>query len=254
MWKGVLRLGDVSVPVKFYSAVEDRDVHFRLLHAADGVPVEQRMVDPATGDVVPREAIRRGVEVEDDVFVMLSEEELEELDPGDGREIEIERFVPASDVDPRWYDRPYWLGPDGSTGRYAALAEALEASGRAGVARWVMRKKRYRGALGARDGHLLMLTLRSAQQVVVASDLEAPEGREAEPQEVELAEKLVAALEAPFDPERFENEHRQRVVELIAAKARGEAIEFAEAREPRREEASLADALAESLRSAGEAA
>lgn len=254
IWKGVLRFGDLSVPVKFYSAVEDRSVHFRLLHAEDGVPVKQRMVDPATGDAVPREEVRRGLEVEDGVYVVFSDEELDELEPDDSRDIEVTRFVPSGAVDPRWYDRPYYLEPDGDPEAYFALVDALEDAGREGIARWVMRKKRYRGALRVREGYLAMLTVRSAQRVVDASELESPEGREAEPQELELAEQLVGALAGPFEPERYENEYRDRVLELIRAKARGETIELEEARPPEREEGSLREALEASVRGAGEAA
>lgn len=256
IWKGVIRFADVSVPVKFYSAVEDRRVHFRLLHGEDHVPVEQRMVDPKTGDAVPRDEVRRGLEVEDGVFVAFTGEELDSLEPEKSRDIRVASFVPAGSIDPRWYDRPYYLKPDGAGDDYFALAETLQSSGREGIATWVMRNNRYRGALGTRNGYLAMMTLRSSEQVVDATRLEAPEGREAESQEMELAENLVATLEAPFEHERFENEYREKVRELVRAKARGETVEAGEEPEPEREREreSLVEALEESVQDAETAA
>lgn len=254
IWKGVIRFADVSVPVKFYSAVEDRDVHFRLLHEEDHVPVEQKMVDPKTGDEVPRDDVRRGLEMDDGVVVAFTDEELDSLEPEKSRDIGVTSFVPAGSIDPRWYDRPYYLQPDGSGDDYFALAETLRTSGREGIATWVMRNKRYRGALGTHEGYLAMMTLRSAEQVVDARELEAPEGREAESQEMELAEKLVATLEAPFEHERFQNDYRDQVRELVRAKARGETVEAAAAPEPEPERESLVEALEESVQGAETAA
>ena len=107
IWKGVLRIGEERVPVKLYSAVESGGVHFRLLHETDLVPVQQRMVHPETGDVVPSERIRRGHEVEPGVFVLLDEEDLEQAEPESSRDIELLRFVPPDRIDGRWNDRPY---------------------------------------------------------------------------------------------------------------------------------------------------
>ncbi len=142
MWKASLEVGDVHVAVKLYAAVEERDVRFRLLHAADRSPVKQRVVDPRTdGEVVP-DAIRRGVEVEPGVFVVMTPDELERGAPEASRAIEVTRFVPPSAIDFAWYSRPYFLGPDGSPADYAALVEALRESGAFGIAHWTMRGKR----------------------------------------------------------------------------------------------------------------
>lgn len=250
IWKGVIRLGDGTVPVKLYSAVEDRNIHFRLLHEPDRVPVSQAMVHAGTGEVVPRERIRRGYEVEPGVFVVLDDEELEALEPEPSRDIEVLRFVPRGTLRHQWYRRPYYLGPDGRAGGYFALARALDRSGRDGVVRWVMRKKEYFGALRLEGEYLTLLALRSADEVVTAAALDTPSGRELESREVKLAEQLVEALEDEFEPAAFQNEYRERVRELIAAKARGEAVEV-ERPEPRKAaEKSLRDALEESVRTA----
>ena len=253
IWKGVIRFGAVRVPVKLYSAVQDRGVHFRLLHAADRVPVEQRMVHGGTGDEVPHEQVRKGYEVERGMFVVLEDEDLDTLEPEASREIEVLRFLPRGGISHQWYDRPYWLGPDGDEEAYFALALGLRRSGREGVARWVMRKKDYVGALRAEGEHLILNTLRHAEEVVVADELPAPGGRALDPKELQLAEQLVSALADRFDPKQYHDEYRERVHELVAAKAEGQTVAF-EPYEERKRPRSLARALEASLRAAKERA
>lgn len=225
MWKGVVRFGDERLSVKLYSAVEDRSVRFRLLHEADGAPLRQRMINPRTGDFVEHAQARRGLEIESGLFVVLDPEELEELEPEPSRDIRILRFVPPEAVGLQWYDRPYHLGPDGDPAGWAAFARALERRERVGIARWVMRKKQYLGALHAREGRLVLITLRAAGEVITADELQPPEGRELEERERTMAEKFIAALEDEFDPGDYEDRYRERVLELIDLKRKGETIE-----------------------------
>lgn len=246
IWKGVITFGKAKVPVKLYSAVEERGVHFRLLHEPDLVPVRQEMVNADTGEVVPREQMRRGFEVDRGVYVMLEDEELEDLIPESSRTIEITRFIDATALDHQWYDRPYFLGPDDNKSEYFALADALESTGMEGIARWVMRKRPYVGALRVRDGYLALVTLRSADEVVPASALESPGGRDPDERELKMARQLVEALRGPFEPEQYRDEYRDRVMKLIEAKASGKRVPRAKA--PKRKEAgSLTDALQASL-------
>lgn len=249
IWKGVITFGDVEVPVKLYSAVQDRGIHFRLLHEKDLVPVRQEMINPDTGEAVAHESIRRGFEVERGEYVILEDDELEALEPKASRTIEITRFVDPADVDHQWYDRPYYLGPDDDAADYFALAAALEKSGKEGIARWVMRKKEYHGALRVRDGRLAMVTLRSPEEVVPASTLGTPGGREPDQRELRMAQQLVEALEGPFDPEAFRDEYRDRVLELVEAKAAGRKVPRKKA-EKRKTEGSLEAALSASLKRA----
>jgi DNA end-binding protein Ku len=221
MWKGVIESGGVRVPVKLYSAVQDRAVRFHLLHEKDRTPVQQRMVNPLTGKEVPREQVRKGYEVEPHTFVVLDDKELEVLEPPPSRDIEVTRFVPADGIDAQWYDRPYYLGPDGDAGLYHALAAALDGEKRAGIARWVMRKKAYVGALRAEHGNLVLVTLRHADEVIPVGDLKAPAGRDLDQKELKLAEQLVSALEDDFDPSRYHDEYRKRGLELIETKKKG---------------------------------
>ncbi len=247
IWKGVIRCGNITVPVKFYSAVEDRSVHFRLLHKRDLTPVEQRMIHPRTDKPVPRDQVRRGYMTDEGEVVMFSDEELEALVPEGSRDIDITRFVDSGRINHQWYDRPYLLGPDGDAAAYFSLARALERGRKEGVARWTMRKKAYIGALGAESGYLKIITLRHAEEVVDASELPQPKSRDLEPQELRMAEQLVAALEGDFDPAAYADEHRRKVMALIEAKFRGGTIPFEKPKKRRPEAASLTEILEKSL-------
>ena len=169
IWKGEIPLGRQHVGVKFFSAVEDRSVHFHLLHEKDQAPVEQHIVRKDTGEDVPKEDMRKAFSVGPNTAVILQPDELEELVPPESREIELLRFVPSSAVGDQWYERPYYLGPDGNEDHYFGFAEALSRKDVIGIARWTMRKKRYIGAVSAVDGYLVMTTLRRAGESVDAA-------------------------------------------------------------------------------------
>jgi DNA end-binding protein Ku len=246
MWKGRIRFGDVDVPVKLYSAVQDQAVHFRLLDAKRKEPIKQQMVDPQSGDVVEYASVRRAYETEDKELVILDPDELAELEPPESREIEITRFVPLEAISHVWYDRPYYLGPDDSAPGYFALAKALRSQEREGVARWVMRKKEYVGSLRPEGDYLMLMTLRHAGEVVPASALKPPAGRELDDREVRMARQLVEAMSGDFDIAAYRDEYRDRVLDLVQAKAAGKVINFPKA-EKKVEEKSLADVLERSL-------
>jgi DNA end-binding protein Ku len=250
IWKARIVFGDVDVPIKLYSAVQNRGVHFRLLHEKDKIPVKQQMVNPETGDVVDYADVHRAYQTEDGDLVLLDDEELEELEPEASREVEITRFVKPDVITHQWYDRPYYLGPDGSDAAYFALTEALRRQEVEGVARWVMRGKEYVGALRVDGEHLMLMTLRHAGEVVPATELAAPKGRALDRREVNMATQLVAALEDELDMTAYRDEYRDRVMELVEAKAEGKVVKFPKA--PRKQtEKSLAEMLEASL---GEAA
>lgn len=253
MWKGTLRIGAKSVAFKLYAAAAQRGVHFRLLHADDAAPVKQRMAHPRTGETIESDEVRRGVEVERGRFVILDEEELATVEPAPSRDVEVLRFVPPEQLDHRWYERPYYLGPDdGAEDSHAALVGALQKTGLEGVARWTMRKRRYVGALRVHAGHLALVSLRSEQEVIATGDLEGPAGRPLDDRERKLAAQLIGALAGPFDPNDYQDEYRERVMELVASKQKGERkklVRFRPAAEP--DEESLAAILEKSLGRAG---
>jgi len=247
MWKGVLRMQGERLPVKLYSAVQDRSVHFRLLHDEDRVPVRQRLVEPESERVVEYSETLRAFLTPERDLVALRPDELDALAPEPSRDIEVLRFVPTGAIDHRWYERPYFLGPDGNSGALAALVAAMQETRREGIVRWVMRKKAYRGALrAAGDGIPMLVTLRSAEEVIVASELGAPQGKPLDERELAMAQQLLSILEAPFEAEQYKDEYRERVLELVRAKAEGKTIKRAPARR-QRIEADLTKALRQSL-------
>jgi DNA end-binding protein Ku len=200
--------------------------------------------------VVSKERIRKGFAVDSGVFVMLEDKELSELEPEPSRDIEITRFVKPAVISHQWYERPYYLGADGNEGAYFALARALGRKKLEGVARWTMRKRNYVGALRARGNHLLLITIRHAEEIVLADALDPPGGRKLDQREVTMARQLVSALEGPFDPAEFRDEYRDKVMELIEAKARGEKIPARAVKKKRETDRSLADVLQASLKNA----
>ena len=229
MWKADLSLGEIKVPVKLYAAVEDARIHFRLLHAADHAPVKQQMVDPETEQPVASEELKKAVGVDRGVYVVLTDEEQAALAPKPSRLISVEEVVAASAVDERWFDRPYYLGPDGDDEGYFALAEALKKREAIGIARWVLRNKRYVGALQASGGYLLLDTLRYAQEIVEVTAVKPSANRSPDKREIALAEQLIGALEDRFDANEFRDEYQEQLRDMLATKAAGKVVRFPKA-------------------------
>jgi DNA end-binding protein Ku len=248
IWKGNLKLNSSKVPVKLYSAVQDRNVRFHILDDRARMRVKQHMVDRETGKEVPTEEIRKGYEIEPGTFVILDEEELKTLEPEPSRDIEITEFIPIQAVPPEYYDRPYYLGPDGDKTAYFALAEALANQGKEGIAHWVMRNQPYVGALGAEGDYLVLSTLRNSSEVLSARDLPRPAGRAPDKKELSMAKQLVALLQGEFDPRDYKDEYRERVLEFIEQKAKGRAPRLRVVK-PRRSAASLDKVLSKSIES-----
>jgi DNA end-binding protein Ku len=204
------------------------------------------MVDPESGDVVQSDQIQRAMELETGDLVILDDDELASLVPKESRDIEITRFLKSGTIGHEWYERPYYLGPDGAGNDYFALAEALRSTDREGIARWVMRKKEYAGALRVEGDYLTLNTLRHAGEVIPASALQPPGGRDLAQRELEMARQLISAMEDEVDLSQFKDEYRERVMGLIGAKEAGKVIKFPKA--PRRKaEKDLADVLKKSL-------
>nr|WP_246294969.1 Ku protein [Schlegelella koreensis] len=246
MWKGRVVIGKHEVPVKLYSAVQDQAVHFHLLHDQDLTPVEQRIVRKDNGQEVPREAQRKAFPVDDGTAVILEPDELEALEPDAGRAICLLRVVPRAVLGDQWLDRPYYLGPDGDDGAYFALAKALGGNERVAIARWVMRDKRYLGALAVSGGYLQMTTLRRAEQVLAVPFVRPDKARTPSDAEIKLAEQLIDSITGAFEPEQWRNESRERLKQLIDAKAKGTKLRVVKA-EPKPATDDLAASLRASL-------
>jgi DNA end-binding protein Ku len=210
------------------------------------------MVNPATDETVGPDEMRRGVEVERGVLVTLSERELEGFELEPSRDIHVHRFVQPDELDQRLYERPYLLGPERTqTARYSALARALADSGRAGIASWTMRNREYNGALRLAGGHLALVALRSAEELLPVDRLGAAAGRELDARELSLARQLVAALAGPFEPAEFRDEYRERLLKYIEQKRRGKRVKLRRFKAQPVEDDALVAALERSLERAG---
>jgi DNA end-binding protein Ku len=247
MWKGVLQLESASIPVKLYAAAKATSVHLRLLHEKDSTPVVQHMIHPETGAIVEYDQTLRGFVTETREVVLLSGDELEKLAPPPSRDIEVSSFLPQGAIDPAWYERPYYLGPDGDDAAYFALVEALERSERVGLARWVMRKTEYVGALGVRERHLALVTLRWADEVVGAAGVDVEPSRDLGAKDLAMAKQLVAMLEGELDPSAYHDEYRARLEKLVADKAEGKVVKLAKPAARAARERDLSAALKASI-------
>jgi len=248
IWKGELKVGKTKVPVKLYAALKDQSVRFHILDERSKTRVKQHMINPESGEEVANDEIQKGFEVDPGTFVILDEKELESLEPKATREIEVKSFVPTQAIAPEFYDRPYYLGPDGDQTAYFALAEALRKENREGLAHWVMRKQPYVGALRAEGDYLVLFTLRSADEVLSARDLPRPAGRAPDKKELTMAKQLVELLKGDFNPKEYQDEYRQRVMEFVEKKAKGHAPKLRLVRN-KRQPASLEKILSKSIES-----
>jgi DNA end-binding protein Ku len=180
--------------------------------------------------------------------VLLEHDELDALKPEDSRDIDVTRFVGAGEIDHRWYERAYFLGPDGNRKAYFAAAAALERKKKEGVARWVMRDREYIGALRAEDGYLMLIVLRHAEEIIAADALQPPAGRALTQREMEMATQLIDALHGEFEPSEYRDHYRARVMDLIETKAAGRKPKVKVFRPKKAPESDqIADVLAASL-------
>jgi DNA end-binding protein Ku len=251
IWSGAISFGLVNIPVKLYSAVSKKTVRFNQLDGKDGTRIQQKRVNPKTGEEVPYERIVKGYEISPDRYVVVKPEELESVEPRKTHMIEIEDFVEIDQIDPIFYDHPYYLAPGkGATKAYALLLEAMEKSGKVGIARVVIRSKEQLVALRAQDGVLHMETMLFGDEVVPPDSLEEiPDASELEAsaREVKMAGELIASLSAEFDPSKYRDSYREQVLDLIERKAEGEEIAVQPDEEERPEVPDLMAALEASI-------
>jgi DNA end-binding protein Ku len=226
MWKGVLTFGVVSIPVKLYSAIKEQRVQFNLLHSKDLARVKQQMVCSVDNQPVDIEHQVRGFEIAPEQYVLVKPEELEALEPEASRLIEIVSFIKPAEIDPRLYDRYYYLGPDGAEDKYATLEKALTDSGTVGICRWVMRKMAYTGALQISNETLSIATLRHVDELVEPKSLEIPEVK-LDSRELQMAQYLIDTMAGEFHPEQFKDEYQAKLRAMIDEKAHGKKIKIA---------------------------
>jgi DNA end-binding protein Ku len=229
MWSGAISFGLVNVPVKLYSAVSRKTVRFHQLNKNTGTRIAQRRVDAQTGEEVSYDDLVKGYELTKERYVVITPEELEALDPERSRTIDIEDFVDLAEIDPVYYDHPYYLIPDkGSAKAYGLLLSAMEESGKVAIARVVLRSKEQLVAIRPAPGNVLMMeTMIFADEVVPPDQIDdLPEAGDlkASERELKMAQQLIESLSSDFEPAKYRDEYRDKVLELIERKAAGEEI------------------------------
>jgi DNA end-binding protein Ku len=234
MWNGTVAFGEVVFPVKLYSIVQERRVRFREVHLADGGRIVHKRFGSESGEEVPSDRIRKAYEISDGNQVVLDEDEIATARGPNTKVIQIDHFVLADQIDPLFYDRPYALGAqEGGEHAYRVLHAALEKTQKVGIGRFMLRTREQLVALGTHEQALRLYTMRFADQIVSSQDLDIPSlSRKPTERELEMAGRLVDTLAASWEPEQFEDRHRNAVMALIEQKAAGEELEVPEVREP----------------------
>jgi DNA end-binding protein Ku len=252
IWSGSISFGLLNVPVKLYSAVSKKSVSFRELRESDGSRIRHKRVAEADGEEVDYNDIVKGYEIAPEQYVVITRDELEELDPKKTRAIEVLDFVDLDDIDPIYFDHPYYLGPDkGAERAYALLVKAMEDSHKVAVCRFVLRNRESLAALRPMDGVMTMATMRFADEVVSPDEISEVLGEEVEKpkkKELDMAKALIDSLTSEFDAGQYKDEYRDELLALIERKAKGESIVSSEAEAPKPTKApDLMAALEESL-------
>ncbi len=250
MWSGTITFGLVNVPIKLYPATHQKDVHFHLLTKDGECRLHRKLYCPETGKEYDFKDTARGYELAPDQYVLLDEEEIEALKPESGRTIEITDFVDLAEIDPVYYNKPYYLGPgkDGEKA-YKLLHKAMSDSKKVGIAKFVMREKEYLAAIRPMGSVLCLETMNFADEVDDPAKVPGlPIEARIQPKELEVARKLIDTQATEFKPEKYHETYREQVMELVKKKAKGEEIV---APEPQEEEEprvfNLMKALEESL-------
>ncbi|WP_406630804.1 Ku protein [Amycolatopsis sp. WGS_07] len=251
VWQGALSFGLVNVPVRLYKAVEDHAVHFTQFQRGTRDRIRYRRVNERTGDEVRYDDIVRGREVGDDEYVLVEQEELDEIAPGRSRSLEVESFVDLAEVDPVYFDRAYWLAPTNEEAQrpYVLLLDALSSRDKAAVAKFVFHGREHLALARAGDGVIVLNTLHYAAEVRTADDVpQLPAKAKTNKKELDLAVKLIDAMTEPWRPEDFHDTYRERVDELIEAKKAGNTVTPAAEPEQPTKVVDLMEALAKSVR------
>lgn len=256
IWTGTISFGLVTVPVRAVSATRSRDVRFNQLEGATGARIRYRRVSEQTGEEVPTDQIVKGYEISPGQYVTVTDDEMKALAPKSSRTIDIEDFVDLDDIDPVYFEQPYYLAPDPNALKpYRLLVETMTELRKVAIGRFVMRSKEHLVAIRPVDGLLCLETMRYADEIVPASEVVGPlaEGDEPRERELEMARQLVSSLASEFDPERYHDAYREELLALIERKAAGEEIVARPAAEETGKVLDLMAALEASLARAGRA-
>jgi DNA end-binding protein Ku len=252
IWSGTISFGLLNVPVRLFSAVARRNIALREIRESDSARIKHRRVAEGTDEEVPYESIVKAYELSPGQYVPLSKDELSALAPEKTRTIDVQDFVDIEEIDPMYFDSPYYLGPaEGAEKAYSLLAKAMESSGKAAIARFVFRNKEHLSAIRASDGVLTLTTMRFADEVVPPAELDdaLPDKQpKVAKREQEMAEQLIDSLSTEFNPADYRDEYREQLLALIEQKAEGKEIVAPEAEAPKATKApDLMAALEESI-------
>jgi DNA end-binding protein Ku len=253
IWSGSIGFGLVNVGVKVVSATKNRDVRFNQLDQSSGARIRYRKVSDATGDEVPSEEIVKGYEIQPGQYVVVDDDEMKALAPKASRTIQIEDFVELDQIDPVYFDNPYYLAPDADAAKsYKLLVDAMTELRKVAIGRMIMRSKESLVAIRPVDGILCLETMRYSDEVLPIAGI-TPDEEVAEPSERELAmaKQLIETLSADFEPEKYHDEYRDQLLDLIERKAAGEEIVAEPTVEDRGKVLDLMAALEQSLQRAG---
>jgi DNA end-binding protein Ku len=224
IWKGAISFGLVSIPIKLYSATEEKDVSFNLLHKKDGVRIKQQRYCPEDDAVIEWNDVARGYEIGPDEYVIMEPEDFDKVPVDTTRTIEITDFVPDEQIDPIYYQKTYYLEPDKVGGKpFALLREVLQDSKLVALAKVTLRQKEQLCTLRVYNGLIALETMFYADEIRSTEELEAPEAKLSE-KELDMARSLVKMLEGDFEPEKYHDAYREALLELIEAKAEGQEI------------------------------
>lgn len=226
MWNGSISFGLVNVPIKMFNSVRKKTLHFNQLRASDGCRIRLKKVCSSDGTEVENENIIRGYEISPERYVTITDEELQVLNPKTTRSIDIEDFVSLEEIDPLYFEQSYYLVPDkGAAKAYSLLFTAMKKTNKIAIARIVMRNKQYLAAIRPAGRALSLSTMYFADEIISQDDLEAlPEDIEPSERELAMAEQLISSLSAPFKPEKYKDEYREKMLDLIEKKAEGQTV------------------------------
>ena len=254
IWTGAISFGLVNIPIRLVTAVDDRSVRFRQIRKGDNSRIRHRRVAQADGEEVSQSDIVKGYELAPDQYVVIEPEELKALDPKSSRTIDIEDFVELADIDPIYFDSSYYLVPQDTAAKpYRLLHEAMRASGKAAVARFVLRSKQYLAVLRPLGDAIAVSTMVYHDEVVPTSRLDGlpDEDVEVDDRELRMAEQLIDSMTSPWEPEKYEDTYRHKVLDLIEQKAAGqEVVSVPDAEKESGDVVDLMAALEQSLQAA----
>ena len=250
IWSGTISFSLVAIPVRLVKAIEPGRISFRLLHGKDYSPLARRMFCPTEETMVSPDEIIRGYEIAPDKYILMTDEELESVSPERSRTIEIVEFINMKEVDPIYYDHPYYLVPSkGGEKAYRLLVEVMRRTNRAGLAKFVLAEREYLVAITSRNGALALTTLHYTEEILPDTELSPKKGKIAAEERNRIKKSIEHMIE-DFDPEKYADERRKKLMDLLTTKAKEKApveapvVEGEEGEGP----ADLVAALEESMR------